>query len=63
MDVLVFLGTSTAYNYSVINVVFKWVKASQGSEIDGPAYFEISAPSTSRPFAAVSAIQQSLHHL
>ncbi|KAL0018333.1 hypothetical protein WJX77_003796 [Trebouxia sp. C0004] len=43
MDVLVSLGTSTAYIYSVINVVFKWVKASQGSEFDGPDYFETSA--------------------
>jgi hypothetical protein len=43
MDVLVSLGTNTAYIYSVLNVVFKWVKASQGSEFDGPDYFETSA--------------------
>ena len=40
MDVLVSLGTNTAYIYSVLNVVLKWVKASQGSEFDGPDYFE-----------------------
>ncbi len=43
MDVLVSLGTNTAYIYSVLNVVLKWVKASQGSEFDGPDYFETSA--------------------
>ena len=43
MDVLVSMGTNTAYIYSVLNVVFKRVKASRGSEFDGPDYFETSA--------------------
>lgn len=37
------LGTNTAYIYSVLNLVVKWIKASQGSEFYGADYFEISA--------------------
>ena len=43
MDVLVSLGTWTAYIYSVINVAFRWAKAMRGSNFDAPDYFETSA--------------------
>lgn len=43
MDVLVSLGTNAAYIYSIITMIFRWVRASQGASFDGPDYFETSA--------------------
>lgn len=43
MDVLVSLGTTTAYLYSVLSVALMWSKARQGVMYNGPDYFETSA--------------------
>lgn len=43
MDVLVSLGTTAAYLYSVLSVALMWAKARQGVMYSGPDYFETSA--------------------